>query len=491
MSKNMNNRRDFIKKIGLSSAALIFAEKIYADPYAPIPVQPGLRNIVRITGYVKAGNKAVKNVLVSDGSSVVKTDNNGYYTLITDTTQKFVFVSLPSGYKVPVNETGTAKFFHEIMPGKDEQEIHFELVPQEQPDNEHSFLVLADPQTLDMNDINLLNTETVPDVKKAVSGISHPVFGISCGDIMFDNLDLYPQYENAVKNMQIPFFQVFGNHDAEVLSKTDELSVRTFEKHFGPNYYSFNKGEIHYIVLDDVFWFGGYIGYIAQQQLSWLENDLQHIEKGSTVVVFAHIPFYSEQHIRLKEGGPSNTTVVTNRELLFKILEPYKSYLICGHTHESEFLNIGNAELHVGGAVCGAWWTGPICIDGTPNGYSVYTVKGNDLSWKYKSTGKEFDHQMRLYRKGNEVIANVWNANKNWKVILHSGGDKKTMKQIMSTDPLAEELYAGEDKPNRHSWVDPMPANHLYTAEIPSGGKEITVEAFDTWGRTYTEKLII
>lgn len=486
----MNSRRTFLKKLGITSAALLLAEKIYADPYQPLLINSrNPQSRVQVKGRISSAGKGVKGVAVSDGLSVAVSSSDGCYTLISNPEQQFIFISLPAGYTIPTNQTGTARFYNLIDNSKEEQVINFELTKDDLADDEHTFLVLADPQTINMEDIGYLNSQTVPDVKKFVSGISTPAFGVACGDIMFDNLELFPEYEKAVKQMELPFFQVFGNHDAETLAKTDEASIRTYQQHFGPSYYSFNKGEIHYVVLDDVFWFGDYIGYISQPQLTWLENDLSLIEKGKTVIVFAHIPWYSEFYKRVNETSPPSNLVVTNRELLYRILEPYKSYLICGHTHESEFINDGSNEIHVGGAVCGAWWTGPICVDGTPNGYSIYSVKGTDVRWKYKSTGKDISYQMRVYKQGNNILANVWNANKDWKISLYSSGDKTAMKQIQTLDPLATELYAGQQKPGRYDWVDPVPANHIFSADLLKDSKDVTIEAVNKWGEIFTGKL--
>lgn len=490
----MNNRRDFLKKFALSAGALLIADKIHADPYNTLltrkNIDPNADRInIKISGHVKADQKGLKNVAVSDGISVVLTDENGFYSIVSDNLQRFVFISIPSGYTLPTNPSGTAKFYHQIN-NKQEQRADFILQKEKDTNDEHSFLVFADPQTLDMDDINLLHTQTVPDVQKLLKNISVPVFGVTAGDIMFDHLELFPEYEKAVKQMGLPCFQVLGNHDVEVMSRTDEQSIRTFQRYFGPAYYSFNRGEIHYVVLDDIFWFGGYIGYLSQVQLDWLRNDLRYVEKGKTVVVFAHIPIYTEQHLRYGEKKPSNSLVVTNRDLLYKLLEPYNAYLICGHTHESEYIINQGIEHHVGGAVCGAWWTGPVCFDGTPNGYSVYSVKGSNLTWKYKSVGFDLDHQMRLYRKDNSILANVWNADKNWKVSIYGSGIKTEMKQTQDFDPLSVELHQGDKKPVKHPWVDPVPTTHMFTAQLPADAAEITVEAADRWGNIYTEKLM-
>ena len=135
---------------------------------------------------------------------------------------------------------------------------------------------------------------------------------------------------------------MLGNHDVEIKTKTDEQSVRTFERFFGPAYYSFNRGEIHYVVLDDIFWFGSYIGYLTEKQLSWLKVDLAQIESGKTVAVFVHIPPHSEYALRAGQQMPDNL-IITNKELLYNLLEPYDSYVICGHLHVSEYLK--EAEL--------------------------------------------------------------------------------------------------------------------------------------------------
>ena len=58
--------------------------------------------------------------------------------------------------------------------------------------------------------------------------------------------------------------------------RTFEYSYRTFESYFGPIYYSLNKGNAHYIVLDNCFYVNRdyqYIGYIDERTFQWLEKD--------------------------------------------------------------------------------------------------------------------------------------------------------------------------------------------------------------------------
>ena len=92
-----------------------------------------------------------------------------------------------------------------------------------------------------------------------------------------------------------------------------------------------------------------------------------------------------------------------------------------GHTHHNRNVIGGNIYEHVHGTLCGAWWTGPVCEDGTPSGYGIYEVDGTDLKWQYKSVGHPLDISF-LHRyiqpmpAQKEVQANVWNWDKDWKV---------------------------------------------------------------------------
>ena len=153
---------------------------------------------------------------------------------------------------------------------------------------------------------------------------------------------------------------------------------------------------------------------------------------------------------------------------------------------------------HVHGTVCGAWWTGPICSEGTPNGYGVYEVNGSDIKWYYKSTGKPKEHQLRVYQKGrhkdfpDEVAANIWNWDHQWKVEWFEDGTARgPMEQRVSLDPWAVELYEGEKLPKKHKFVDPTLTDHLFYAKPSAVAKEVTVKATDRFGNEYIEKIVL
>ena len=499
----MVSRRDFIKKGSLLAGSFVAGSNLSngnnTDAKTNVDQAAGIQPI-RVSGRVVNGGRGVSRVQITDGVTVTATGTDGRFDFMSTNQQQFVYMSVPTGYKIPKSSTGTAAFYHPLRPNNDNRmSVDFQLEKADTDHTKHSFLVLADPQMLDQEDMDLFHQQTVPDVIQTVDELAlKDPFGITCGDILFDDLSLFPQYEKGVSKTGIPFYQALGNHDVEVDTLTDEDSDDTYIDYFGPPYYSFDRGEIHYIVLDDVFWFGQYIGYVTEKQLNWLKQDLSYVEEGKTVVTFLHIPAYTNQHKRNGQDNPSNSVVVTNRQLLYDILAPYNSYLISGHTHESEFLTNGGCEHHVAGAVCGAWWTGPVCADGTPRGYAIYDVDGGDLRWRYKSTGKPIDHQIRIYKPGqdgndtDQLVANIWGADESWTVKwVEDGEPRGAMKQKTGKDPLAQKLYDGENKPEKHTWVSAWNTSHLYHAKPSSNASTVAVEATDRWGNSYRQTVAL
>jgi hypothetical protein len=487
------SRREFLAGAASIGAALALPAPLLGDPYHPFPLVPRGSTPVRVRGRVTALGRPVRGAAVSDGLSVVATDADGRYQLVSDGRRSHLAITPPPGYAVPVGPTGTARLWHPLAPdARGEATALFSLTPVDGSDERHGFVVLADPQTQDDYEMARFQKETVPDVQATVKALGgQPLFGLTDGDIMYDNLELFDAYEAAVGRMGIPFFQVVGNHDLDLDATTDEDSTTTFTRRFGPRYYSFNRGRIHYVVLDDVFYFGGgYLGYLPAEQLAWLAADLALVPNGSTVVVFLHIPLLSSLYERHGAARPDIANSVTNRDALLLLLQPFKAHFISGHTHECELRTHGKAVEHTLGAACGAWWTGDICYDGTPNGYGVFEAAGDELRWRYQATGQPADRQCTVYSAGadprapEEMVANVWNWDPAWTVTWYEAGDRKgAMARRPGLDPLAVRTQTGPDLPKRRGWVDPEPTAHLFYAPASKAGRDLRVEVTDRFGR--------
>ncbi|MDF0717134.1 calcineurin-like phosphoesterase family protein [Muricauda sp. 334s03] len=476
----MENRRTFVKKIGWTTGALSL---LGVSPVLSLTNINGRKKPIRIKGRVTEKNKGITKIVVSDGNTTAITDKNGHFDFWSTSDQPFVFMSIPSGYRMDQLPNGSVSFFYPIDPHKEKNEVLFRLRPVEVSDNDHNLLLLADPQIQNEYEAGQLLETSTPDIIKTIKELNDPnTFGVGCGDLIFDQLDLFKDYNQAIKETDIPFFQVVGNHDMDLGTRSDEFSTTTFNRLFGPTYYSFNRGEIHYVVLDDVFFTGvgkEYIGYITENQLSWLEQDLSYIEKGQTVVVCTHIPVASG---------------VKNKEHLYELLAPYNVHILSGHTHQNTNYPDRNRFEHVHGAVCGAWWSGPICSDGTPNGYGVYQMRGSEVRWQYKSIGQSMEHQFRFYNRGmdpefpNSCSLNVWNWNPDWKICWYENGERKShIHKVRATDPMSNDLHLGKLLPERRPWVEPSSNDHMFFFEPSNNLKHITVEVTDNFGNIYVQ----
>jgi hypothetical protein len=449
---------------------------------ASVPLLGWAPQSARVRGRVSSAGRGVSGVVVSDGVSCVPTNPEGEFELASDARARFVFLSLPRGYRIPTRFYAPLSF-----DAAGEARVAFELDEAEDDAERYRFLGFGDTQIKFSDDAKKLDV-AMDDVARLTS-LERFDFGVTCGDLVDDALELFSDYDAAVKKVGVPFFQVVGNHDLDA-EQGAVRDTRAYESHFGPTYYSFNRGAFHFVVLNDVFWIGGgYIGFVSDEQLGWLAADLAHVERGAPVVVFAHIPFLCTTSERIGGKIAAHEAQVTNRARVIELLEPFAARFVTAHTHENEHVFHSGIHEHVLATVCGAWWSGPICWDGTPNGFHVFEVNGERLSWQFRATGESPELQARLYRPGadprrpDEWIANVWNWDPDWRVVWYEGGDRRgEMSRARGLDPMAVSLYEGKHKPLRNGeWVEPILTDHLFYAR----GADIQVEMTDPFGKVY------
>lgn len=457
---------------------------------------------VLLKGNVKdQQGKGIPGVMVTDGTNCIQTNAAGEYILQSTNEASFVYITVPSGYEIPTDNF-IAKFYQKIPVNAQSVFLaDFVLSKMKQSDKKHSVIVWADPQINNQEQANMLHNLVVTDTRELAKELSKkgPVVGLAAGDIAWDAPAIIPEYKKAVKNSGVPFFQVLGNHDMDINTRSDEASDKTFKENFGPSWYSFNRGDAHYIVLDNVFYYSNsynYIGYITEKQFKWLEQDLALVKPGSLVFVSMHISAYTAEKTRdnRKEDNPGNVTF--NRKFLYDLLKPYKAHLLTGHTHYNENYIESGVYEHIHAAVCSAWWTAPVCDDGTPGGYGVYEIDGNELKWYYKSLGKPKDFQMKVYEPGRyknkplAFAANVWNWDKEWKVEWFEDGKAMgSMQQSTDFDADAVSYMEGPNKPGKYSWIEPRLTDHLFFATPTLKAKKITVTVTDRFGEKYKQEI--
>ena len=466
-------RRLFLKNFFLFTGGGILSA--YTKPFA------GFLAGDTVSGKITSAGRPLANVVVSDGYSVVTTNRRGEYSLAPHKDAAFISVSTPAGYDFP-HEEHISRHYRVIAAEADKKKIDFSFVKLDKNDSKHSFVIWADPQVRNAKDVSMLMNESVPDMQEMLSALPAGtlIHGICVGDIVWDTPELYPDYNKAVKQCGIPFYQALGNHDMDYRQGDDTTSDKTFKSYYGPTYYSFNRGKVHYVVLDDVLYLGKereYKGFITQNQLDWLKKDLELVPKDHLLIINLHIPVHSG---------------VENNKELYALLQPFsKCHIMSGHTHYNRNVIKDGIYEHNHGTVCGAWWTGPICEDGTPDGYGIYEVDGTDLKWQYKSTGFDKNHQAVVYVQKNEtgqdeMVANVFNWDPEWKVEWWLDDNfKGQLTNKTGLDPLAVKTMKGPALPVGRAFAEPKKTDHLFIENLPASYKKIRVRATDRFGNAY------
>ncbi len=479
-----------LKRISLIVLILFFFGKI------TFPAQKAGQAVYR--GTVSCEGKGLSGVVVTDGTNFCPTDSKGNYTLEVGPSASFIYISSPSGYQVSV-QNSVPQYYKSLQHIKQGSKIDFQLKKSLTNENNHAFIAWADPQIKSAEELPLYK-EAVFDLRNLLQANSQiPFHALGCGDIVGDNPALFDSTKLILSRTGIPFYQSMGNHDMKYYGRSNETAPVVFEKHFGPAYYSFNKGKIHYVVLNDVFYIGRdyfYIGYLPEQQLAWLEKDLSFVAKGSTVVVTFHIPSaLSENDIKTFEYANISGSM-TNKKALYDLLKPFKAHLISGHLHYSRNLVIApNLYEHIMSSVCGAWWQGPYAEDGTPKGYGVFEVRGDQLNWYFKSIGKSREHQFRAYPVGENpeqpgyITANVWNWDPEWKIFWYENDQRiGPMEAYSGIDPETVKSLADKSK-LQYKWITARQTDHLFRAKPNNPSAKIRVEVIDRFDNVYQQNL--
>jgi len=465
-----------------------------------------------------SNEKVLEGIRVSNQYTTVKTDKNGKCELPKGEND-FIFVVKPSNYNLPLNKYNIPIFYNKYDDeiscgiksiGKSNDELYFPLYKTEN-NNNFNVLVLGDPQSRNEVEIGYMRDDFVSKFVNANYN-----FAIFLGDIVYDIKKLYDPTNKVLSKLNIPMYFVPGNHDVDYESVGDKLSFETFKKVYGPQYYSFEYGNVHFIVLDNVDYKGEidgkktYTGGIDKQQLIWLKSDLENTDKSKNVVISMHIPVNSI-------GGDYDANKILNKDEFFDILDVReKVILLCGHTHTQEhnfYYTKNNKEIRqfICGAVCGSWWSGlkdyrgipfALQLDGTPRGYNVFEFTGNDYKQSYFPLNHPKEYQVRIIEpiglnKNLDSLfcyANVFNGNKYSKVKFFLN-DK--------TEIEADNYIIGDATINKmiknnpslfKSWMHAENTSHIWRGKLPNnlvnGVHTLKVEVIDEYNNKYFDTVI-
>lgn len=188
----------------------------------------------RGTGERRSNSKGIAGVVVSNGADVAITDGDGRWRLpVAD--GDTIFVVKPSGWTTPIEPgTNLPLFYYHYAPtgtpdslglryaglapsGPLPESIDFPLRRTDEPQG-FDALLFADPQPESSAELDFVRDDVVAQAASVPAA-----FGITLGDIMFDDLSMYERYKRILGAIGVPWYNCCGNHDMnfEVRARDD------------------------------------------------------------------------------------------------------------------------------------------------------------------------------------------------------------------------------------------------------------------------------
>lgn len=423
------------------AAALAFGISAFASG-------PRLPKSCTVYGQVLCEGTPMEGVVVSDGHEIARTDRRGYYFLSSDKKEGSVFVSIPSCTEI-AGEGALPAFWQRTQKESSLAERHdFSL--RKVDNRKHAVIALSDLHFANINDdIRQFTEICMPRIREEVDkyrskGI--PVYCINAGDSSYDRywyeyLYTIADFPATLRNVEfpVPMFCAMGNHDNDGGTPTDAQDVdfdaaQLYRETLGPTHYSFNLGEIHYVVLDDVIYrnsegridsYEGIAGkrdyetWFREDVLQWLRKDLQTVaDKSAPLVAVFHNPVFEYEsgvpqkgiRSRMKRGDEDPDALLKEFAALFG--EFPEVHFITGHTHknlpcygsdDSRYPELANILDHNISSAGGSWWQtrahGGLTLapDSAPAGFEVFPVDGREMQWYFVSDDDGSSRQFRVF----------------------------------------------------------------------------------------------
>jgi len=229
----------------------------------------------------------------------------------------------------------------------------------------------------------------------------NPDFVVTGGDLIMDALgqrhgradSLYTLYQETVKALKMPVYNAMGNHEIYGIynrsgadPENPDYGEKMFENRIGKSYYSFDHKRWKFIVLNSIEDTGkdSYIGWIDNDQIEWIKDELQKTNPSMPLAIITHIPFITASTQKYQGATLPNdsSTVISNGKEVLDLFAGHNLKLVLqGHLHLVEDIFIDGIHFITGGAICAAWWRGP--YRGDEEGFVLVKVKGSEFDWEF------------------------------------------------------------------------------------------------------------
>ena len=260
-----------------------------------------------------------------------------------------------------------------------------------------------------LTDIHLQpETRATEGFKKAIATVNKlkPDFVLTGGDLIMDALSqsygradsLYHLYAETVKGFQMPVYNTIGNHEEFGYYEASGVDAShplygdgMYEQRLGKRYHVFEYHGWRFYVLDSIEEGeeGGYYGFIDEEQMAWLKEDLAGVDPSTPIVISVHIPLITVfTQLDVGSTAPNGRgSVVTNSKELLDLFGGHNLRLVLqGHLHACEDIYVKGIHFITGGAVSGGWWRG--AHRGFEEGFMmVHVSSGGEIESQYIDYG--------------------------------------------------------------------------------------------------------
>ena len=517
-----------MKKILTLTFVLLFALSASAQSTFTSTLAAKQAKGATIYGTVECDGTPLQGVVVSDGYEVVKTDKKGVYNIASEKKTGYVFISIPSGYEAMTEGRDVVPQLWAVLTAEPQTAERHDFNLRKVSNDNHVIVAVADIHLANkLNDVATFTNSFIPSLKAEIEQYQRagiPVYTVCMGDSSFDTYwydYLYDitDFRKTLADVAYPtqFFNTVGNHDNDGATPCDENTdwnaSAKYRKAFGPTYYSFNLGKVHYIMLDDQIYHNeplpnakkgkGLVGArnhttaLTRAQLDWLAKDLATVEDKSTpIVIGVHSPIFRYRDYMY---APVDCRLpAEQRDEFVGLFKDFPTvHILSGHTHRNRCCygrddaaqpDIANFTEHTVAAVSGTRWHtsamgGPqIAVTGEPAGCKIFTINDKDIEWYFKATEFSADEQFRcfdmnevsdFYRNSGEmrvfldhfpkrtdygkekfrgkVMIHVWDWANDWKIEVTENGTPLEVIRQKAENPQYVLAY---EIPKRLWWFD-------------------------------------
>ncbi len=399
---------------------IVYAEPVSSDQsfvYYQYPINGIVFEDLNDNGEKDEDESPLAKIPVSDGKTIVFTKKDGSFSFDnSDKKAKYVFVCIPNGFEKRPN------FYCSLLDKTEEIKVEIPLKRfSKKEEKEFVFTQITDIHINSEDDMEIWGNT----LKELAECEPKPSFIIATGDLVNrgDYTSQFETYTDRTTQSQIPIFNVAGNHDR---CKGEDRALQ-YNRFLGPDYYSFNHGAFHFLILSNT------IDNPYEEE--WIQQDLKKLAKGKKILIFQHYPPYEEASKKYAEWGIDA--------------------VFSGHWHSSKITRYEDVLCY---NIPPIMWGG---IDLSPSGFLMVTVKGKQFSTEFRPNGVDNFLQIVSPAESSLII-----AEKPLSVWVDAFNTKKPIVKITAT---IEGKYVTREvelmKQSPLSWCSEKPIKDLWPGD--------------------------